>query len=385
MKVSVVGKEVTGRDLAQRVISLELSNNPFDSRSTIVEAPDVEGSQIEIGNQDLIVVAPEFEQGQLLVRLFGLRSSNNYEAARMKPANGLIIKFGCLHSWTHRDVFQVSQLAFDRSGESGNDDKASFVVFQPLDNPAVVKPFVGADDHRSDCRRDFGKASLEQIQGTAGSMNISGAQLPMPEVFGSSLEAKQWMIRASSTFGGIVTDFCALLFSVDYKNGGIEVEDQARGQMGFGDHLGQEPVVEFAQPCQSLGCHAKQETSEGAGVGVSRQSAQVTKDTIVLQQLCCLDSFETKNDRVEDGKQQFANGVAIVPLGQGHFFGNGCFEADTSQKTMQQIDATEMGEPYSTKGDRQFSWPFWHPNEPYLLGSFHSHRSTAVHRALDVA
>ena len=299
MKVSVVGKEVPGRDLAQRVISLELSNNPFDFRSTIVEAPDVEGSQIEIGNQDLIVVAPEFEQGQLLVRLFGLRSSNNYEAVRMKPANGLIIKFGCLHSWTHRDVFQVSQLAFDRSGESGNDDKASFALFQPLDDPAVVKAFVGADDHRSDSRRDFCKASLEQIQGTAGSMHFRGAA-PRARVFGSSLEAKQWMIRASSTLGGIVTDFCALLFSVDHKNGGIEVEDQARGQMGFGDHLGQEPVVEFAQPCQSLGCHAKQETSEGAGVGVSRQSAQVPKDTIVLQQLCCLDAFETKNDwRVE--------------------------------------------------------------------------------------
>jgi hypothetical protein len=70
MKVSVVGKEVTGRDLAQRIISLELSDNPFDSRSTIVEAPDVEGPQIEVGNQDLVVVAPEFEQCQLLVRLF---------------------------------------------------------------------------------------------------------------------------------------------------------------------------------------------------------------------------------------------------------------------------------------------------------------------------
>ena len=239
MKVSVVGKEVTGRDLAQRVIPLERSDNPFDSRSTIVEAPDVEGSQIEIGNQDLIVVAPEFEQCQLLVRLFGLRSSNNYEAVRMKPANGLIVKFGCLHSWTHRDVFQMSQLAFDRSGESGNDDKASIVLFQPLDDPAVVKPFVGADDHRFDSRRDFGKASFEQIQGTAGSMNISRAQLPAPEVFGSSLEAKQWMIGASSTLGGIVTDFCALLFSVDYKDGGIEIEDQTRWQMGFGNHLGQ--------------------------------------------------------------------------------------------------------------------------------------------------
>src|SRR5262249_61735597 len=104
MKVSVVGKEVTSRDLAQRVISLEISDNPFDSRPTIVEAPDVEGPQIEIGNQDLIMIAPELEQGQLLVRLFGLMSSNNYEAVSVEPANGLIIKSGCWQAGTDGEV-----------------------------------------------------------------------------------------------------------------------------------------------------------------------------------------------------------------------------------------------------------------------------------------
>ena len=62
MKVSLVGKKVTGRDLAQRVISLEFSNNALDAGSTVVEAPEVEGSQIEIGNQHLIVVFAELEQ-----------------------------------------------------------------------------------------------------------------------------------------------------------------------------------------------------------------------------------------------------------------------------------------------------------------------------------
>src|SRR5512132_2431379 len=358
MKVSVVGKEVTGRDLAQRVISLELSDNPFDSCSTIVEAPEVDGLQIEIGNQDLIVVPPELEQRQLWLGLFGLRSSNNHEAVRMEPAKRLIIEFGCLHSCTDRDVFQVSQLAFDRSGESGDDDKASFALLQTLDDPVVVKPFVGADDHRSDFRRDLGKTGFEQIQGAAGRVNISGAQLPMPEVFGSSLEAKQRMIRAPSMLGGIVADFCPLLFSVNHEDCRIEIQNQARRQMRFADHPSQEAVVELAQSYQSLGCHAQQETSEGGGVGVGRQSAQVPKDAVVLQELCGLDSFETKNDRVQDCQQQFADGVAIVPLGQGHVFGDRCFEADTSQETMQQIDATEVCEPYRAKGARQFSWPF---------------------------
>ena len=185
------------------------------------------------------MVPPELEQRQLWLGLLGLRSSNNHEAVRMEPVKRLIIEFGCLDSCTDRDVFQVSQLAFDGSGESGDDDKASFALLQPLHEPAVVKPFVGADDHRFDFRRDFGKARFEQIQGTTGSVNIAGAQLPMPEIFGSSLEAKQWMIGTSSTLGGVVTDFCALVFSVDYKDGGIEVEDHARGQMRFGNHLGQ--------------------------------------------------------------------------------------------------------------------------------------------------
>jgi hypothetical protein len=106
MKVSVVGKKVPRGNLAQRVISLELSDNPFDSRSTIVEAPKVEGSQIEIGNQDLVLVPPELEQRQLWLRLFGLRSSNNYEAVRMEPVKRLIIELGCLHSCTDRDYFR---------------------------------------------------------------------------------------------------------------------------------------------------------------------------------------------------------------------------------------------------------------------------------------
>lgn len=132
--------------------------------------------------------------------------------------------------------------------------------------------------------------------------------------------------------------------------------------------------MEFAQPCQSLGCHAKQETSEGAWVGVSRQSAQVPKDTIVLQQLCCLDSFETKNDWVKDGKQQFADGVAIVPLDQTYLCCNRILESNAGQKTTKQIHPAIMGESLVSKRNNQFSRPLGHPGEPYLLGSFHRDR-----------
>ncbi len=108
MKISLVGKEVTCRNLTQSVISFEISDHALDSCAAIVEAPQVEGPQTEIGNQDLIMVPAELEQCQLLVRLFGLRSSNHYEAVRMGPADGLIMELGRLHTLADQDVVQVS-------------------------------------------------------------------------------------------------------------------------------------------------------------------------------------------------------------------------------------------------------------------------------------
>lgn|SRR5574342_672768 len=141
--------------------------------------------------------------------------------------------------------------------------------------------------------------------------------------------------------------------------------------MRFGDHPSQETVVELAQSCQSLGCHAKQETSESGGAGVSRQSAQVPKHSIVLQELCSLDSFETQNDRVQDCKQQFADAVAIVALDKPYVCCNRILEPNSGQETMKQIDSAIMGESLVPKCNEQFSRPFGHSGEPYLLGSFH--------------
>src|SRR5918994_324064 len=109
--------------------------------------------------------------------------------------------------------------------------------------------------------------------------------------------------------------------------------------MRFGDHPSQEAVVELAQSYQSLGCHAQQETPESAGIGVSRQSAQVPKHSIVLQELCGLDSFETKNDRVENCKQQFADAVAIVALDKPYVCCNRILEYNSGQETMKQVDS----------------------------------------------
>ena len=121
----------------------------------------------------------------------------------------------------------MGQLAFDRPGDLGHNDKTGLSFFQPFDDLVVVNPFVGADEHGSDSRRDLGKAASEEFQYATGGMNVSRTQLPMPEVLRLSFETKQRMIRWSSMLDRIVTYPRLFLFSVDHKDCGIHVEDEA--------------------------------------------------------------------------------------------------------------------------------------------------------------
>ena len=88
VKVGFVGEEVMTGDTAECVISLELANDQFDTGAVVVAAPEVERLQRQIGDQDLVVVAAELEQCQLLGRLFGLWAANDYEAIARRQRVG---------------------------------------------------------------------------------------------------------------------------------------------------------------------------------------------------------------------------------------------------------------------------------------------------------
>ena len=51
----------------------------------------------------------------------------------------------------------MGQLAFDRLGDPGHDDKAGFSFFQPFDDLVVVEPFVGTNEHGPDSHRVLAK------------------------------------------------------------------------------------------------------------------------------------------------------------------------------------------------------------------------------------
>ncbi len=189
MEVGFVGQEVVAWDTTECVISLELANDQFDASTVVVEAPEVEWLQRQIGDQDLVVVAAELEQRQLLGRLFGLWPANDHEAIAAPPAGRLVAELGDLDAAARSRVAQVSEPALDGSGQARDDDEDGLLGFEPFDQAVIVKPLVGADYNRSDACRNLGEAGFEKVEDATGSMGVSGPQLPVPKV--SALASKQ--------------------------------------------------------------------------------------------------------------------------------------------------------------------------------------------------
>ena len=250
--------------------------------------------------------------------------------------------------------------------------KASLSLLQPSNGLVIVETLVGADDNLPDALRNSGKTSCQQVANSSARISVTRTQFPMPEVLGLTFEAEQRMIRSSSRLEGVITNVGGFLFSINDQGCGIQIENQTPGPRWSDTHLGQKAIVELAQPRQGLRRHPHQKASQRRSVGIVRQATQVLKDTVGLQQMRGFDPFETENHRIDDRQQQLADAVAIVPLGQTHIFCDCFLETYLSQKAMQQIDATIMSEALIAKRNSKFSRAFWHANESYLRGSFHS-------------
>src|SRR5215471_11848676 len=109
MEVRLVGEEVPGRDGTERIVALELSNDQLDACAIIVETPKVQRLQLQIGDEHLIMIAPDLEQGELGGRLFGLRSPDHHEAKGVRPAMRLVAKLGRLDTAADGGVAQCRE------------------------------------------------------------------------------------------------------------------------------------------------------------------------------------------------------------------------------------------------------------------------------------
>jgi hypothetical protein len=121
----------------------------------------------------------------------------------------------------------MSKPALDRSGKFRDDDEAGLLCFEPIDQGAIVKALVCADDYRSYARGKLGEAGLEKVDHAGGSVYVARPQLAVPEVSALAFEAEQWMVSGSAAFQRVVADPGLFLVAVDYQHCRVDIEDDA--------------------------------------------------------------------------------------------------------------------------------------------------------------
>ena len=113
----------------------------------------------------------------------------------------------------------MSELALDGRSHARDDDEAGRLHFEPLDQFAIVKPLVCANDYRSYPLRKLSEAGLEQINDASGGVDVAGPQFSVPEVSALAFEAEQRMVGGSPVLERIVADSRLLLLSIDHEHG----------------------------------------------------------------------------------------------------------------------------------------------------------------------
>ena len=378
VEVGFVGEEVSGRDAAQGVVAFELADQEFDSRAVVVQAPQLQRLQRQVGDEDLIVVAAHLEQGQLRARLLGLRPADDDEAIRPRSAHGTVVEFGGFHAGTHPLVVQLAQPTFDGSSQPRHDDKAPPLGVDPLHQLAIEKSFVGADNHTAYANRNLGAAGREHLAHPARGVDIAGPQLAVPEVAALAFEAQQRVIRPRAVSFRAVPNAGFLLLPVDDQNCRIEIEDQPRRDLPMSGHPLQQAIVHPSHSRQRGRRRAQQKTPQRGRIGIRRQTSQILEDPILAQQAGGLEALQPQHHRIEHGEDQLPDAVAIVALRQSYFAGHGVLETNAGEKPMKQVHTSVMRQRFRVERNCQFAWPARHFGEPYPKGSFHRNAPKAI-------
>jgi len=265
---------------------------------------------------------------------------------------------------------RCGSLRFDRARQSSHDHEAGPPRLEPLDQLVVVNPFVCADDPQSDPGRHLGEAGREEVERPTGGMRIARPQLAVPEVFALTFEAEQRVIRRPPPLDRVVPDPGLLRLSVDDQHGGVHIEDEPPRRPGLARHPAQKTVVQGAHLGQGRRGHAQQEATQGAGIRVARQPGQVLEHAVLPQQLRGLDPFEPEDHRVEQREEHLPDAVAMIALDHPHLQGHRMLEADSRQKSMEEVDSAVVRQAPGTEGHGNSPWSPRHHTEPYPWGSF---------------
>ena len=143
MEIGLVGIPISGGDFAQGVSFQEFSNDQLSRGPLVVESPEVQGLQGEVGDDELIGISGHLEERKLPGRLLGDPTSDDDETLDPFPTPGLVFELGQPDPWRDLLVSKAPEGSSNRSGDPSPDGIARRNVLEVFGQGMIVEGRVG--------------------------------------------------------------------------------------------------------------------------------------------------------------------------------------------------------------------------------------------------
>jgi hypothetical protein len=194
----------------------------------------------------------------------------------------------------------------------------------------------------------------------------------MPEFLTIGFEAKQWMIRSSAWFLGIVPDLRSFLFPVNRDDHRIQIEDQTCRFAWQSEQVGPQAVLKPDQLSDGLRTQSFQKSSQCGLIRKTVQAKNLQKKSIVLQDFGLVDPLHPHDNCIKQSEDQFGRmilGSILETMSlQTHL--DVLLEIDLFAKTMNQQHSSKVRQMTFSEENTYIPGSFGHGMQTVHLGRF---------------
>ena len=160
MEIEFVGLKTVGGNLGQGITFLQLSDDGFDRRSGPIEIPNFFWSERKIGHKDMIDIAFQSKEGELLRFFLWEGSADDHKPMRLLPTERLVEKLGRRPILLEPLITKIAYSVFDRAGHFGYDGITNSLLVQRFDKFVVEETGIGSNTDTIDARWNFSQTFL---------------------------------------------------------------------------------------------------------------------------------------------------------------------------------------------------------------------------------
>lgn len=337
MKIGLIGGPVSGGNFAYGIGFEKFPNDKFSRSSLVVEAPEIERFQREIGNNHMVGVSGHLEKRKLPGRFFGYEAPHDDEALGSIPPPRFVFELGEPKPRRGFLVRKTSKVLLDRLGDPGDNSIEGRDFLEIFGNRMVVEGRIGPYPNLSDAGRQHRDTFFQNLDCVRSWMDIPREVDPFPDIARLSLETEKGLIGRTSPLFWIEANLGSLLLAINGQDFGIEIEDHRRDGFGFHQKMATESVVEVLEGGQTSGAEAFQKPPQSSGIGICWKARQILEDAVLLQKNVGFDPAQTKDDWIKDGEDVVADRVSIVELLEPNGMGESRTKLDPLEKLLQKI------------------------------------------------